>query len=171
MTLCINLYIAISITICMVPVMYAAGTLRDLTCITLCIALWVALCFALQYASIYAYRNLCMLPGPCGTQRNTLCMLPGPCGTQRDPGRGEQQQQSKSWAAHLDWQIALRRAARKRPERASELRVDSSTASRSPVGWRLTASAPRRAGRSARSRARRGARDASHRARTRIIDR
>ena len=32
----------------------------------------------LQYASLCAYCDLCMLPGPCGTQRNTLCMLPGP---------------------------------------------------------------------------------------------
>ena len=77
--------------------MHAAGTLRDLTCITLCIAICMTLCITLQYASLYAYCDLCMLPGPCGTLRNTLCMLPGPCGTQRDPGRGEEQEQEQDF--------------------------------------------------------------------------
>ena len=36
--------------------------------------------------SLYAYCNLCMLPGPCGTHQNTLCMLLGPCRTQFSMG-------------------------------------------------------------------------------------
>ena len=91
MTLCIKLYIAICITVCIVP-FYACcrdplGPHRH--SIMHCI-----MCNIMHpIIASHAYCDLCMLPGPCGTQQNTLCMLLGPCGTQWDPGRGEEEEQ------------------------------------------------------------------------------
>ena len=83
-----------------VPIMHAAGTLRDLSCITLCITLCMMLCITSCITiCITLYITICIttciMPvtnaccrDPAGPKGIQLYMLPGPCRIQWDPAGG-----------------------------------------------------------------------------------